>query len=48
MKATQDKIYYIMASTPEAAMTSPFMEPFRSANAPPVLILVNNIDEFSF
>lgn len=29
-------------------MASPFMEPFKGEDAPPVLILTNNIDEFCF
>lgn len=47
MKAGQQKIYYVTAATKEMAMQNPFMEPFRSAGAeaPPVLILVNNVDE---
>ena len=47
MKAGQQKIYYVTAGTKEMALQNPFMEPFKNAgaDAPPVLILVNNIDE---
>jgi HSP90 family molecular chaperone len=49
MKAGQQKIYYVTAQTKEAALNNPFMEPFRhSQDAPPVLILTNNIDEVCF
>lgn len=36
------------AVTKEAALGNPFMEPFKQADAPPVLILTNNVDEICF
>ena len=50
MKAGQNKIYYVTAQTRENGLNSPFMEPFRAAgaDAPPVLILTNNVDEICF
>jgi TNF receptor-associated protein 1 len=50
MKASQQKIYYVCAATRDMAMSNPFMEPFKSAgaDAPPVLILTNNVDEICF
>ena len=50
MKAGQTKIYYVTAQTRDQALNNPFMEPFRAAgaDAPPVLVLTNNIDEICF
>jgi len=49
MKPGQQKIYFVTGATKEAAMGSPFMEPFKNnAEAPPVLILNNNVDEICF
>ena len=50
MKPGQQKIYFISAATKENALANPFMEPFLNAGkeAPPVLILTNNIDEICF
>ena len=50
MKAGQTKIYYVTAQTRDQALNNPFMEPFRAAgaDAPPVLVLTNNVDEICF
>jgi HSP90 family molecular chaperone len=50
MKPGQNKIYFVTAQSREQALNNPFMEPFKVAgdNAPPVLVLVNNIDEVCF
>jgi HSP90 family molecular chaperone len=50
MKAGQSKIYYVTAQSRELGLNNPFMEPFRAAgaDAPPVLILTNNVDEICF
>jgi len=48
MKPGQDKIYFLVSQSIENALASPFMEPFKSDDAPPVLLLNNNIDEFCF
>jgi HSP90 family molecular chaperone len=49
MKAGQQKIYYVTAQTRDGALNNPFMEPFKNAeDAPPVLILTNNVDEVCF
>lgn len=50
MKPGQTKIYYVASSSKDAAMSNPFMDPFISAGAeaPPVLILTNNVDEICF
>ena len=47
MKPTQEKIYFIVNQQAEAALSSPFMEPFKGTDIP-VLILTNNIDEMCF
>jgi len=47
MKEGQDKIYYIMAPTYEAARSSPFMDPFRDSNIP-VLFIYVAVDEIVF
>lgn len=44
---TQDKIYFIVNPQVSAAMSSPYMEPFKGTDIP-VLILTNNIDELCF
>lgn len=42
MKPGQQKIYYVSGTSKEAALASPFLEPFRAAKeAPPVLVLTN-------
>ena len=48
MKPGQEKIYFVVNPSVEGAKHSPFMEPFKGDDAPPVLILTNNIDEFCF
>lgn len=48
MKPGQEKIYFVVSPQLETALGSPFMEPFKAPDAPPVLILNNNIDEFCF
>jgi TNF receptor-associated protein 1 len=49
MKPGQSKIYFITSSSKEAALGNIFMEPFKNnADAPPVLILTNNVDEICF
>lgn len=48
MKPGQEKIYFVVSPSLENAIASPFMESFKADDAPPVLILTNNIDEFSF
>ena len=50
MKPGQQKIYFVFGPTKAQALNSPFMEPFKSAGseAPPVLILTNNVDEICF
>jgi TNF receptor-associated protein 1 len=48
MKAGQEKIYYVSAPNKEAALGNPFMEPFKGTDAPPVLIVTNNVDEICF
>lgn len=49
MKAGQQKIYFVAGQSYEVSMNSPFMEPFKNnAEAPPVLILTNQIDEICF
>ena len=47
MKPTQEKIYFVVSTSYEQAMNSPFMEPFKGTDMP-VLILTNNIDEVCF
>jgi len=47
MKDGQEKIFYIMAQTVQGAMTSPYMEPFKTSDID-VLILQNNVDEILF
>jgi len=49
MKPGQSKIYFMTAASKEAALANPFMDPFRNnPEAPPVLILNNNVDEMCF
>ena len=55
MKAGQNKIYFVVSTTKESALTNPFMEIFKNVEqengadaVPPVLILTNNADEFCF
>jgi len=49
MKPGQNKIYFVTGPNKEQAISNPFMEPFKNnAEAPPVLILVNNVDEICF
>jgi HSP90 family molecular chaperone len=40
----------VFGATKDQALNSPFMEPFKNAGAeaPPVLILTNNVDEICF
>ncbi len=47
MKEGQQKIYYIVNAQYEAALKSPFMEPFKDSDLD-VLILTNNVDEILF
>ena len=47
MKEGQEKIYYIMASSYSAAMSSPFMDPFTENNVP-VLFIYVAVDEIVF
>ena len=47
-KPGQEKIFFMVSPTVENAMISPFMEPFKVPDAPEVLFLSNNIDEFCF
>jgi len=47
MKEGQDKIYYIMAPTYDAAKNSPFMDPFKDSNIP-VLFVYVAVDEIVF
>ena len=47
-KPGQEKIFFMVSPTVENAMISPFMEPFKAPDAPEVLFLSNNIDEFCF
>lgn len=44
MKEGQEKIYFIVSTSPENAMVSPFMEPVKGTDVP-VLILLNSYDE---
>ena len=49
MKPGQSKIYFVTGASKEAALGNPFMEPFKNnQDAPPVLILTNNVDEICF
>lgn len=49
MKPGQQRIYYVIAPTREAALASPFMQPFKAAaDAPPVLVLTQSVDEVLF
>jgi HSP90 family molecular chaperone len=49
MRPGQSKIYFVTAANKEAALGNPFMDPFRNnPEAPPVLILTNNVDEICF
>ena len=48
MKPEQKKIYFLVQPELNLARNSPFMEPFKSADAPPVLFLENHVDEVSF
>ena len=49
MKSGQSKIYFITGANKEAALASHYMEPFKNnAEAPPILILTDNIDEILF
>lgn len=45
MKKEQRKIYFLVATDIQAAKNSPFLEPFKGKNQPPVLFLENHIDE---
>ena len=45
MKPGQKKIYFVFGSNYEAAMNSPFYEPFKKLEVP-VLVLTNQLDEF--
>lgn len=47
MKAEQKKIYYLSGTTPQDAMSNPFMEPFKDSEVP-VLIIGNQVDEMVF
>ena len=44
MKKEQNKIYYILANTRQAALASPFYEPFKGTDVP-VIILNIHVDE---
>lgn len=48
MKPEQKKIYFLVAPDLNLAWNSPFMEPFKGANSPPVLFLENHVDELCF
>jgi len=48
MKPDQKKIYFLVAPDLNLAKNSPFLEPFKGANSPPVLYLENQIDELCF
>ena len=45
MKKDQRKIYFLVATDAGVAKNSPFLEPFKGKNSPPVLFLENHIDE---
>jgi len=45
MKPDQKKIYFAYGASKQAAISSPFYEPFKDTDAP-VLILTNQLDEF--
>eukprot|EP01017_Pseudomicrothorax_dubius_P030664 TRINITY_DN3846_c0_g1_i1.p1 TRINITY_DN3846_c0_g1~~TRINITY_DN3846_c0_g1_i1.p1 ORF type:complete len:735 (-),score=231.71 TRINITY_DN3846_c0_g1_i1:157-2361(-) len=47
MKQGQDKIYYLLAPTREAAEASPFLEPFRNSSIP-ILYVNLHVDEMVF
>lgn len=47
MKPSDEKIYFIVGAQLDAALSSPFMEPFKGTDFN-VLILTNNIDEVCF
>ena len=47
MKPGQEKIYFLVNPSYEAAMNSPFMEPFKGTDVP-VVVLTNNIVEMCF
>ena len=47
MKEGQEKIYFIVNPDYNAALNSPYMEPFKGSDID-VLILTNNIDEILF
>jgi len=47
MKQGQNKIYFLVSQDKNAALTNPFMEPFKDTDVP-VLILSNNVDELCF
>ena len=48
MKPEQKKIYFLVATDERTARNSPFLEPFKSKGAPPVIFLENHIDEMCF
>lgn len=45
MKPGQKKIYFAFGANRQAALSSPFYEPFKGGDAP-VLVLTNQMDEF--
>ena len=47
MKEGQEKIYFIVNQQFDAAIRSPYMEPFNNSEVD-VLVLTNNVDEILF
>ena len=48
MKEGQEKVYFIVNNQFDAAMKSPYMEPFKNNQDLDVIVLTNNIDEILF